>query len=516
MPPKKRFTQRVLVFTIGSLALVFLALTLNFLRREYQLLEQGMRDKLLHIAATAAQSISGEEHEQIRGPEDPAFLKFRSLLRRIKRANHLKTELYTLARDPENPRMTRFVVMTNEKPFFGDRYPETDGLWRAFESGKPQTSAPYADKHGSWVSAYAPIKSKDGRVVAVLEVDQRESHLAALIYREGWQAFLFSLAILGIALPFVIRFGNSLTRPIKDLCRMTRRIQNGKPFEALPESKILEIHELQLALSKLAHVLRDREQLIQEKLQTLEETDVLRRNLITVVSHELKTPLTGIVAAAEFLATIELNEEERLEFTQDLLLQSHSMAAILDRLIQFSALQARPLPHQLEDIPLPRAVEDSLESLKQEVSQGHFEIGLMGLDGLWIRGEESRIRRALLEVLKNALEHSAHSRKIQIEAHQNGSSIELRIRDQGTGISDETLESAFAPLSQDGNLLVGKKAGLGMGLPLAKLSLEGIDAALEVESTGPKGTTILIRFVAGTPLLHAPSIAGESKKKPAL
>jgi signal transduction histidine kinase len=508
----QRFTHRLLLFTFGSIVTVLVALTFNSLRIEQDLLERGMMENLKHIAATAAQAIPATEHSKIQGPDDLAFFRIRSFLRNVKKANDLKTEIYTLIRDPDKPGLTRFAVMTNKKPFFGAPYPETEGLKRAFETGKPQTSAPYKDEHGTWVSAYAPIVSKDGRVQAVVEVDQREAQLAAIIRKEGWKAFLFALAILGIAFPFVLRFGDSLTKPIHDLSRRMRRIQNGKPIQALPDSGVLEIQELQQALATLANVVKDREFLVQEKLQTLQETDHLRRDLITMVSHELKTPLTGIVAAAEFLATIELSEEERLEFTQDLLLQSHSFSTILDRLIQFSALQAKPLPHHIQDLSLKKEIHECFGLLKHEISSNHFQIQTLGLENLWIRGEETRVRRALIEILKNALEHSAKAKVIQIEAHQIDGRIELRIRDKGTGISPETQKLAFAPLTQDGKLLVGKKAGLGMGLPLAKLSLEGIEAILEIETTGPEGTTILIRFLSGTPLLLAPSIRGETEK----
>ncbi len=512
----KRFTHRLTLFTLGGIALVFFGLTLNSLRREKFFLERGILHSLKHIAATAAQAISATEHNQIQSPTDPAFLKIRNFLRKVKKANHLQTEIYTLVRDPDQPGLTRFAVMTNEKPFMGDPYPETEGIKRAFESGKPQTSTPYRDEHGTWVSAYAPIRSEDGKVLAVLEVDQREEHLATLIRKEAWRAFLLALVILGLALIVVFRLGNSLIRPILDLSRRMRRIQHGKPLKPQPDSEILEIQELQDSLSQLAKVVEGREFLVREKLHTLEETDELRRNLITVVSHELKTPLTGMVAAAEFLATIELNEEERLEFTQDLLIQSHGLSKMLNRLIQFSALQAKPLSNQCKDVSLDHEIKECLHLLREEINQMQGDVELIGLQNLWVRGQETRIRGALIEIIKNSLEHSAHDQTLKIEAHPSGDRIELRIRDQGSGISEEALKIAFSPLGQDGNLLVGKKAGLGMGLPLAKLSLEGIGASLEVESTSKEGTTILICFLAGTPLHEVPPIGRDLEKNPTL
>ncbi|GEM_PF-2611453 len=512
----KRFKNRLILFTLGSIAIVFLSLTLFSFHRERVLLEQGLRNKLRHIAATAAQAISAEEHAKIDNSRAPSFTRIRNFLRKVKKSNELQTEIYTLVPDPKNPKVSRFVVMTNKEPFFGAPYPATKEFRLALATGKPQTSAPYKDQNGTWISAYAPIVGRNGKPLAVLEVDQREAFLTHLVHKKAWKAFLLGSLFLGIILILALGFSRSLTRPIQELSRRIRRIQMGKPIPAPSDCKILEFQEVQQGLTTLAQVVEDREVLVQEKLQTLEETDRLRSSLITLVSHELKTPLTGIVASAEFLATIELNDEERLEFTQDLLLQSHSFAKILDRLIQFSALQAKPLPHQIVDLSLHQEVQESLDLLAKENSLHEIPVKTMGLKGLWIQGEKTRVQRALIEILKNSLEHSSQNQEIQIEAHQNGQWVELRIRDRGKGISAEAQEIAWTPLGQDGDVLVGKKDGLGMGLPLAKLSLEGIQASLEIESTGPNGTTILIRFPAGTALLDAPSIRTGKEKNRAI
>jgi len=154
----------------------------------------ALRQRLLAIAVTAAARLDGDEHARIRSPTDPEFQRLRRQLRRVKEENGLETALYTLA--PSGPRTTRFVVMTNSTPFVGDPYSYRSEMRATFESGRATTTGVYEDEHGTWLSAYAPIRAADGRVVGLLEVDETAATLGQLHQEET--ATL--LALLGACL----------------------------------------------------------------------------------------------------------------------------------------------------------------------------------------------------------------------------------------------------------------------------------------------------------------------------
>src|SRR4051794_36789306 len=161
---------------IGELVLLVAVLTLLLpLRREMR--EQGIRDlqnEVRSIAVTAALQLDGDALKSIRTPADartPEFVRLRRVLSRVQSVNSLDPEqIYTFYRDGENT--VRFGVMTHPKPFVGDAYEMRDEMRVTFDRGLPNVTDLYTDKNGEYISAYAPVRTANGDVVGILEVDQ--------------------------------------------------------------------------------------------------------------------------------------------------------------------------------------------------------------------------------------------------------------------------------------------------------------------------------------------------------
>lgn len=175
----------------------------------------ALRARLLAIAVTAAARLDGDQHERIRGPTDPEFERLRRQLRRVQAENQLETAIYTLA--PSGPHTTRFVVMTNSTPFVGETYRYRAEMRATFERGEATATQVYEDEHGTWISAYAPVRAADGRVVGLLEVDETAATLGRL-HREEAATLLALLGscLLGgtviavaVGTPFARRFERS-------------------------------------------------------------------------------------------------------------------------------------------------------------------------------------------------------------------------------------------------------------------------------------------------------------------
>jgi serine phosphatase RsbU (regulator of sigma subunit) len=135
---------------------------------------QDMQREIGAIASTAALQLDGDLLKTIRTSADAnsaAFATLQSNLTKIRDANGLKFEqIYTFYRDGAD--QVRFGVMTHPKPFVGDAYPLRPAMLPVFEKGVANVTDLYEDAHGSWISAYAPVRDSSGAVVALLEVDK--------------------------------------------------------------------------------------------------------------------------------------------------------------------------------------------------------------------------------------------------------------------------------------------------------------------------------------------------------
>ena len=154
------------------------------------------------VAAEVAAHVDAVAHESIRGPQDgtsPAFLAIRQTLREAQERRGIESPIYTLRRTADDA--TEFVVMTNETSFIGDPYIVREEMRSVFIDGDRARTGLYGDDHGRWVSAYAPIKTVDGDVVALVEVDRPADALAAGQTRRrmlGLLAALLGALLVGV------------------------------------------------------------------------------------------------------------------------------------------------------------------------------------------------------------------------------------------------------------------------------------------------------------------------------
>lgn len=175
--------------------------------------ERALQERLLAIAITAAEQIDGDHHERIRTEADPEFAAIRDQLRRVQRANRLGTEVYTLV--PDGPSSTRFGAMTNVSPFVGHAYPYRPAMAATFERGEASATEVYRDDHGAWISAYAPIRTSDGRVVALVEVDETAEALGRLQREETLTAAALVAGCLLAGVIVAMLLGGAIARRLE-------------------------------------------------------------------------------------------------------------------------------------------------------------------------------------------------------------------------------------------------------------------------------------------------------------
>lgn len=171
------------------------------------------------VAAEIAATIDGDAHERVQGPADAGgsdFLGIRHALREGADRRGILSPVYTLRRRGDG---TEFVVMTNPTPFIGDPYLLRDAMRPVFEEGQRARTGLYGDDHGSWISAYAPVRDRDGDVVGLVEVDEPGGALLASSTRGRLLAVLGAgaLALLLALAPLV--FG-AKTGPVAAIRRL--------------------------------------------------------------------------------------------------------------------------------------------------------------------------------------------------------------------------------------------------------------------------------------------------------
>ena len=216
-----------------------------------------------------------------------------------------------------------------------------------------------------------------------------------------------------------------------------------------------------------------------------------QRQFMADASHELRTPVSIIRTAAD--VTLSREQRDETEY-RDALATTGAQARRLGRLVDDMLVLARADAGAYPLRPVTLYLDDVLEECRRAVELLATARGVtlrtQSPCDVAIRGDEELLRRLLLNLLQNAIQHSPSGGSVTVDIAPNGSRVYVRVADTGAGIADADRARIFERFVQ---LDPSRRAeGTGLGLPIAKWIAEVHDGSLSVESTGPAGSTFCI------------------------
>jgi two-component system, OmpR family, sensor histidine kinase KdpD len=259
------------------------------------------------------------------------------------------------------------------------------------------------------------------------------------------------------------------------------------------------------ALGALVAIAVRRDALQAEAVETaaLRRSDDVKTALLRTVSHDLRTPVTAIVAAGHALGSDSLTPAERRELSEAVIEEGEQLAALVDKLLDLSRLQAgRAEPRRdwvsLEDVVL--AARDSLPDSSGEVRLA------VDPDVPPVRADAGHLERAFANLLENALRYSG-GQPVSVLIRRSGSRAVVRVVDQGPGISPTERARIFEPFYRGwaGTNSRGEPwPGSGLGLSIARGFVEANGGTISVESLPGQGSSFVVTLPIEQSTLEEP------------
>jgi signal transduction histidine kinase len=217
-------------------------------------------------------------------------------------------------------------------------------------------------------------------------------------------------------------------------------------------------------------------------LERIEHSADAQRQLIDQTSHDLRTPLSVMTANADVLLR---HPDPTLELYRDGLVRSRAaaarMQATIDELLVHARGRARAVDHRPVDVPaLVRAAVDDARTLS---APRHIRVELEAPDAAPCSIDPVSFRRALTNILDNAVRHSPDSSTVEVEVACERDRISVAVTDHGTGIPSEDREAIFERHWRGGD----SPNGTGLGLAIARQVALAHGGSLTVDSPGPGG-----------------------------
>jgi two-component system, OmpR family, sensor histidine kinase KdpD len=244
------------------------------------------------------------------------------------------------------------------------------------------------------------------------------------------------------------------------------------------------------ALEALVAIALRRDALQEEAVETeaLRRSDDIKTALLRAVSHDLRTPLTAIVAAGHALGTESLSPEERSELSEAVVDEGERLATLVEKLLDLSKLQAGRAEPRRDWVSLEDVMLAARESLSARAADVRLSIDP---DIPEVRADAVQLERAFANLLENARRYSA-GQPVSVHVRRSGDQVLVRVVDRGPGIAPSDRERIFEPFYRGPQAARAPWTGSGLGLAIAKGFVEANGGAISVESLPGQGTTFVV------------------------
>ena len=223
-----------------------------------------------------------------------------------------------------------------------------------------------------------------------------------------------------------------------------------------------------------------------------ENAEQNRREFTANVSHELKTPLQGIIGSAELLENGMVRPEDTARFIGHIRSEAQRLVTLIDDIIRLSQLdEGDEMP--TETVDLREIAQEAAEDLRGAAEKKHVSLSLEG-EAAPVTG----VRRLLYEIVynlcDNAVKYNVDGGSVSIRVEQDGQMASVTVADTGTGIAPEHQGRIFERFYRVDKSHSKASGGTGLGLSIVKHAVQYHHGSIELQSAPGKGTTIRVFF----------------------
>ena len=302
-------------------------------------------------------------------------------------------------------------------------------------------------------------------------------------------SFLIAIIVLLLCLLFALLLSLFLSGimarhfmvPIQKIAMATAELANGNyqiKTDVYDKNEIGELaKKTDILAQKLDAANKERERMKQ-----------MQRDYIANISHELRTPVTVIRSSIEALNDGMIPEDKVKEYQKQMLVETISLQRLINDMLDLSRLENEDFPIEMEALDLGFVLEDAVRSIRMIARQKDINVNYRSVEEEWpFKGDYGRLRQMFLTVLENAVKYSDEGKEIWIETTKKVDAYYISIKDEGCGISKESLPFIFNKFYRSSR---GQTEGTGLGMAIAKSIADRHDISIRIHSVEGEGSKV--------------------------
>ena len=361
----------------------------------------------------------------------------------------------------------RTFVAAKEKPYILGQDPRHPGSNKVFSAARIME----ADHFMGYL--YIILQSEEQAAVSSGLFD-------SYILKLGANLFLLTLVaalVIGLLAIWL------LTSKLRNIIQTVRRFKEGDYKARIADEDKSDLPLLSNTFNEMAFT-------IENNIEQLKAIEVLRRELIANVSHDLRTPLSIMRGYVETLLMKEetISKEERTRYLHIVLNSSEKLSKLVSQLFEYSKLEANQIQPKKEAFFISELVSDIFEKYQIIAKEKGITIALDVPKKLpLVFADVALVERVLQNLIDNALKFTPRDGSVILELKALENDVEIRISDTGQGISEEEQSYIFERYHKATG--TGKSKGAGLGLAIVKKILEIHNAKIQVQSKPNQGAS---------------------------
>jgi signal transduction histidine kinase len=288
-----------------------------------------------------------------------------------------------------------------------------------------------------------------------------------------WSFAPFYLLILGTVLFVSWLVAVGIASPLRTLANAADRFGRGDFSARVAYRGKSEIGMLATSFNEMA-----------ERIETLMTAE---RRLLQDISHELRSPLARLNFAAELARTAPDREAAIDRLQRDI----DRLSSLVAELLDITRAEGDPAARRIQAVDLNRLMEDVVEACRLDAGARGCTISVEGRASQTIDGDRELLRRALENVLRNAVAHAPDQTEVTLSLLEEAKRVTIVIRDRGPGVPEALLTGIFAPFYRVDESREARTGGLGLGLSITSRAVHLHHGTVRAENANPGLRVIL-------------------------
>jgi len=346
-------------------------------------------------------------------------------------------------------------------------------------------------------------------IASKIDLNQKEGYLIATANRNDFKTITYyfngpkaegvlgKIMLMGLIITLTISslvtyfFIRNMMQRMKGIDKVVDAFELGRLKVRIEDESSDEI-------GKLANSFNNMADKIEQQVKMQEEYEEKRKQLISNISHDLRTPLSSVIGYSELLLDEAGENREKDRYIEIIHRKAVYMEKLLKQLLEFSRLENGSLKVQREEADLVECIREILIEYIPSFEEQNIEL-IVELDEnpIMVWFDRDKIERVIRNLIDNALKYGMKERKLRISIYKEEGKVLIEVEDFGIGMDEETLSHVFERFYRGSKGRKAELGGMGLGLSIAQEIVAKHQGILEITSHINQGTKVSITLPRG-------------------